>query len=89
MCFEPESTQGRWGVATTDTGGNYALIQQADTPGLPSGTYKVHISTLRAATADKILVPERVPDRYNVNTELSAEIRTDRPNTFDFDLLSK
>lgn len=41
---------------------------------------------------DKTLVPElnkvEIPERYNVKSELTAEVRTEEENTFDFSLVT-
>ena len=67
-------------------------------PGLAPGSYQVRIfsreSPLRRgnpnAPADVELIDpkakERIPPRYNLKTELKAEVKKGGGNTFDFDL---
>ena len=70
--------------------------------GLLPGTYAVSISSAPpppAATstdpvqamqdASKPPPPDRIPRKYNVETELKAVVTKDGPNKFDFDLKSK
>ena len=66
--------------------------------GLLPGTYKV---TLNSADKDgepepqeapgptMLVSPERIPARYNRNTELEAVVKSDGANQFQFDLASE
>lgn len=72
--------------------GRYEFLR---TPGVPPGVYQVRISSRkgtrrpsRVPDADMAdpTVKEQLPLKYNVKTELQAEVKTGGGNTFDFDL---
>jgi hypothetical protein len=79
--------QLRSAAATTDSAGYYSLYS-SDRRGALPGTYKVTISTKRDEADDVPGTPETVPDVYNKNTKLQAEVG-DKSITFDFNLDSK
>lgn len=71
--------------------GKYAI---AAAQGLPPGTYKVLISAADEKTKvegppgpeSNRLSADRIPAEYNAKTKLTAEVRADRDNKFDFDI---
>jgi hypothetical protein len=77
--------------------GAYALSAEG---GLVPGAYKVSISSQPPAAplpsdpvkameeAAKAPPAERLPAKYNVNTELQVDVKQDGANKFDFDLKS-
>jgi hypothetical protein len=88
--FQPES--GRPSVGMTDTGGHYELQYTADAAGAALGRHTVRISTggkrMNAETGEIKEYPERVPAKYNTNTELTVEVKPGG-NELNFDLVSQ
>lgn len=75
--------------AITDEGGKYELIHSAELSGAKLGEYSVSISTYKPADTDSVppvpKVPEKVPARYNLQTELKAKVEAG-DNVIDFPL---
>ncbi len=71
------------GFARTDADGHFVIEGSHGQPGLPAGTYRVRMSTLEEDDDGGLLVPERVPARYNVHSELLADVPSDS-GRFDF-----
>ena len=78
--------------ATTDTGGRYELRESAALIGLRPANYRVRIWTSSAseddADAASSTARERIPPRYNIHTELTANVTPGAENIFNFALLS-
>jgi hypothetical protein len=76
----------------TDAQGNYKLTYTRDVEGAIIGEHTVNISTYVEADPDReppvTAVPEKVPARYNVKTELKKTVE-DGSNTIDFPLEGK
>lgn len=75
---------------TTDSNGHYRLMFSADRPGAMIGKHVVRITTFRQESKSgepPVTFPELVPPRYNVNSELTCEVKPGH-NTFDFSLHS-
>lgn len=92
--FGPEDGQGMSGGAAIQDG-TYEI--PADR-GLPAGKYRVRISSAGGAPQPEEEAPgeslenlatERIPAKYNVNSQETVEITTDGDNTFNFDISSK
>jgi hypothetical protein len=93
--FQPAVSQGgpavQAGALIAD--GRYQIGRDE---GLVPGTYKVMIFSHggRGAPGDEAASPgaqtgpppERIPSRYNLNTTLTAEVKPDQGNGFNFDL---
>lgn len=88
VTFQPEG--GRPSYGRTDQSGRYELIYTRDEKGAVPGKHTVSISTLQEGDPDEGTesVPEKVPAKYNTNTELTREVEPG-PNEFDFDLSSE
>lgn len=86
---EDEST---YAMADTDENGDFELLQDESTAGLPVGKYLVTISTFVPANEDadppEPERPELVPERYNSQSELHRDV-VDGENVFEFKLESK
>jgi hypothetical protein len=92
--FEPQAGN----TGTIVSGGGVilgGLYQIPRDKGLCPGKYKVSISSAGEAQATGAFEPpgnrtppppEKVPTKYNVATTLSAEVKGDGPNSFNFDL---
>lgn len=78
--------------AITDESGRYALRYTRSYSGAVVGEHVVSISTYAAAIPDaepaKPEVPEKVPAKYNANSELVVTVKSGS-NTLDFPLDSK
>lgn len=89
VTFSPTAEGATSGVGKTDSEGNYTLTFAADVEGAQEGENVVRISTYREANPDadppQPAVPEKVPAKYNVKTELKVEVKPGS-NTFDFPL---
>jgi hypothetical protein len=81
-------TTGTNAVAMTDANGRYSLQYTLKEKGAPIGKHVVRITT-RSMTVDangkEVLVPERLPPKYNVQSELTAEVKPGS-NKIDFPL---
>jgi len=91
VIFIPEN--GRQAAARTDTAGKYVLTFKEGRQGAEPGKYKVRITTGRAAGEDDDghetePVPEKVPMKYNAQTELEYTVEAGKENVADFPLES-
>ncbi|QDT52004.1 hypothetical protein Pan44_00100 [Caulifigura coniformis] len=73
----------------TDSSGDYYLMFSRSKKGARIGPSKVVITTfdLDGTQGGVKRIPEKVPAKYNVKTELTAEVKPG-DNTFDFELKS-
>ena len=81
--------RGRYAYGQTDASGNYSLQFNSEAAGALPGEKTVVIST--AATGPEVVGgggPERIPVRYNRDSELTATLDPDGSHTFDFALTS-
>ena len=88
VLFGPEN--GRTSTAMTDEQGHYTLQYLADVQGAKIGPHKVVIKTYLEDESDPEAIAafvEKVPAKYNTNTELTAEVK-EGDNTINFDLTS-
>lgn len=93
--FTPEGGGDAEGVrlvaGRTDSSGDYTLEYSASRSGALPGKYKVSITTFREMEVgedglDIPGAPEKVPDVYNVNTTLTADVSPDKAEqNFDLD----
>lgn len=85
--FQPE--HGSPSIATTDRQGHYVLKYGPDRPGAMVGTHTVRISTYGRSVDGGVdhYTPERVPPRYNEQTELIRQVKSGQP-VMNFDLKS-
>lgn len=92
VTFSP--AKGRSSSAETDATGRYELRYSVEHKGAVVGQHSVSISTRRDAVSaegsgqSQPAVAEKVPKRYNDDTQLSEEVKAGA-NTIDFDLQSK
>ena len=93
--FDPDTELVAYGKSssstsygTTDSGGRYQLKYTGEQDGAMVGKHLVRIST-RNMTVDaegkEVLVPEQLPTKYNVKSELTAEVKPGS-NKIDFPL---
>ncbi|MEQ1830635.1 MAG: carboxypeptidase-like regulatory domain-containing protein [Pirellula sp.] len=83
--FVPKG-KGTPSYGRTDKDGNYYLAYSLEKNGAAPGEYAVRISTADVGDVGRASIPERVPDRYNRKTELSAEVKANQSSVFNFDL---
>ncbi len=89
--FEPLDETGGHGSGGVITDGRYELPAAH---GLPEGNYRVSISAPEVIDQEPVMgreLPppaERVPPRYNIESQLTAKVTNEGPNGFDFQLKS-
>jgi len=86
--FRPATAEGSPSAAQTDAKGRYELMYTFTTAGAMPGEHVVSIRTADTCFDDEgneIERVERIPARYNSQTELTRTVEPGR-NTFDFDL---
>ena len=81
--FSPEGGSPAYGV--TDEHGRYKLFFSSDQNGAPVGKHRVRITSFNEA---KPRIKERVPLKYNRQSELTCEVAGGKQE-FNFDLLTK
>ena len=91
VVFNPKDGR-RGATGQTDAGGRFEMYY-IGTKGSPAGLSQVVIST-RGDKYDEYggtvgVTPEKIPDRYRGNSELTADVRTDGENSFLFELTSE
>lgn len=85
--FVPQGGKGVVSVGRTDSQGNYYMMASRTAEGASLGVNRVRISThdILDQGGKQVPVPEKVPTKYNSNTELTVTVEPG-DNTFDFDL---
>jgi len=85
--FIPQGGKGVVSVGRTDSDGNYYMMASRTAQGASLGVNRVRISTYEILDQNgkQVPVPEKVPTKYNSETELSVTVEPG-DNTFDFDL---
>jgi hypothetical protein len=86
VIFQP--TEGRPSNGRTDAEGHYELTYSRNQSGAKVGTHRVQITTYEAGDEETPAVEEKIPEKYNTNTELTKEVKAG-DNEIDFDLASK
>jgi len=88
VVFQPPEP-GSPSSGITDEQGHYELLYAPGREGAMIGRHTVRITTYAQGRADEngepTFTPERIPPRYNSQTELSREVKPGS-NTFDFPL---
>jgi len=86
VVFQPQGL-GSPSSGITDEEGHYELLYAVNRQGAMIGRHTVRITTYAQGRADEngepTFTPERVPPRYNSQTELTREVEPGG-NTFDF-----
>jgi hypothetical protein len=87
--FTPVQPGGSSALGKTDSDGNYKLSYASGIEGAEIGQNRVSISTYTEGDPDgdppRPKVPEKVPIKYNAQTELTADVKAG-DNEFDFPL---
>jgi hypothetical protein len=84
--FQPEEGSPSYGM--TDGKGRYDLMYTRDKRGAMIGEHTVRITTSTTDTdarGNEVAVPQRVPPKYNAQSELTREVKPGR-NKFNFEL---
>jgi len=89
VSFEPTEPGKSAALGKTDASGNYELYYSRSHKGAPVGENIVKITTYGETGDDenRQIRKETVPTKYNVKSELKAEVKRGA-NKFDFDLKS-
>ena len=83
--FAPENARPSSGQ--TDADGVFTLTFNDQLDGAAVGTHKVTITTRMVPSLPTAAPPPPVPPRYNINSELTATVKSG-DNTIDFELTS-
>jgi hypothetical protein len=89
VVFTP--AEGRPSSGITDSNGRYELTYVRDVKGAAIGKHTISITTIQKSSSDRGDDPpfkETIPDRYNVRTVLSEDVKPG-DNSFDFALTSQ
>jgi hypothetical protein len=102
ITFVPLATKenlapGPTATALTDADGRYTLTVNKDTPGAVVGRCRIFVTTMftDAPPPDRdggppVRMPkDKVPERYNVRTDLTYDVPRDGTDHADFDLKSR
>ena len=84
--FQPDEGSPSYGM--TDDRGRYRLMYTRDKEGAMIGEHTVRITTSTTDTdvrGNEVAVPQRVPPKYNAQSELIREVKPGK-NTWDFEL---
>ncbi len=84
VLFQPQ--EGKTAFAMTDENGKFELMYNQDTAGATPGSYTVKISKEKNPEEPG---NELLPAKYNEKSTLSADVKADQENDFQFDLTSK
>jgi hypothetical protein len=82
---------GRPAAGRTDAQGRYQLVYSRDSSGAMIGEHLVTISTYDerpGENGEDLIIPERVPARYNANSELKKTVESGS-NEINFELESE
>jgi hypothetical protein len=90
---DPNEPLGAVSIAETDAQGHFRLSTSDDRPGAVVGHHAVQISTLKArrvpnTESTEIISPEKIPERYNTQTQLQFTVPEQGTDKADFDLKS-
>jgi len=89
VAFLPDDKGLRPIVAVPDADGHYQLQLKRGQPGACVGRYTVRITTYREGNPNSDppipAVEEKVPEKYNLQSDLHADVRP-QPNQLDFRL---
>jgi hypothetical protein len=90
IMFQPQATGGSPSYGATDQDGRYELGFKRGVKGAMIGSHSVRIDMSRevAGPNGKVTRPKPLPPRYNVKTELRAEVKSEEDNAIDFELTS-
>ncbi|WP_145261324.1 DUF4198 domain-containing protein [Planctomycetes bacterium Pan216] len=97
LSFEPIATgsnphPGRGSYGRTDMEGRFTLKVVGGSNGAVIGKHRVRISTYRSEETEmgmNVLAEEKVPPRYNAETQLVFEVPADGTSDANFELVSK
>lgn len=83
--------EGRLSTGTTDSQGHYELDYTADQKGAEVGkhTVKITVATVQGEGGPARAPKEKVPSRYNEDSELTAEVSSGTNSNVNFDLVTK
>jgi len=90
---QPNEPLGVVSQAETDAQGHFRLSTSDDRPGAVVGQHAVRISTLKGrripnSESTEITTPEKLPERFNTQTQLQFTVPEQGTDKADFDLKS-
>ncbi len=80
--FQPFDSKGSPSYASTDAAGKYDLAFSQTRRGAWVGEHLVRISTRN----ENERIPEKLPSRYHVDSDVKREVRANEDNVIDFDI---
>lgn len=91
VSFYPQEEGKRFSTGTTDAAGNYQLVYTNDQQGAAIGKHTVKITTATVQGEGGPAKPpkEKLPAKYNDQSELTAEVASGANNNTNFELQSK
>ncbi len=87
--FTPQVAGGSTSYGRTDASGNYDMMFSLKKRGAVPGENVVRITTADIGDMGAANVPEQVPNRFNRNSELRAEVKPGQANVCNFDLTTE
>jgi hypothetical protein len=87
--FTPQVQGGSMSYGRTDASGHYEMMFSLNKMGAMPGENIVRITTADVGDEGAGNTRERVPARYNQNSELRVEVVDGKSNSFDFELTSE
>ncbi|WP_241676355.1 carboxypeptidase-like regulatory domain-containing protein [Bremerella volcania] len=91
VSFYPQEEGKRFSTGTTDASGHYELVYTNDQQGAAIGRHTVKITTATVQGEGGPAKPpkEKLPAKYNDQSELVVEVASGSNSNTDFDLQSK
>lgn len=91
--FEYQGEGGGISIGDTDSSGNFTLkFGSGANEGAKLGKHIVKVFTQKSTTdadGNDVQTEEKVPEKYNWNSELTVEVTTEKSEGYDFDLKSE
>ena len=91
VVFQPSGPNASPSTAETREDGTFELMYRRDAAGAMIGSHKARVTTAGLVSDDagkETVVPEKVPSRFNKNSQLTFEVK-EGENNFDVSLDSK
>ncbi len=91
VIFQPEGDQGSPSYGFTDSNGQYELSYKRGRNGALVGWHKVSLemdTEVVGTSGEYVRRRQLIPPRYNKNSELRREVKSNEKNVFDFEINS-
>ncbi len=88
LMFQPEASGGSPSYGATDQDGRYELVFKRGQNGAMIGWHRVYIESAKELPGPdgKSVRSPPLPARYNSQSELRQEVKSDEENEFNFEL---